>query len=98
MSNNKSTTLSVSNIPHFNDCNFQGWSEKMISVFMMAKIYDIIKGTSSKPAESELQVAPTMPAAINTNMAADLAHQLNAMWTQYNIQMNAYNHPLESYN
>jgi len=46
-----STTLSISNIPCFNGCNYQGWSEKMIGIFMMAKVYSIVKGNITKPAD-----------------------------------------------
>ena len=98
MSNNKSTTLSVSDIPRFNGRNFQGWSEKMIGVFMMTKVYDVVNGTTTAPAESELLAAPTAPANITATTAADVAQRLNAMWTQYNVQIQGYNHTLDLYN
>ena len=49
---------------------------------MMAKVYDIVNGTSTKPAESELPAVPTAPENIFTNTAVDVAQCLNDMWTQ----------------
>ena len=98
MSNNKSTTLSISNIPRFNGRNFQGWSEKMIGVFMMAKVYEVVNGNTTAPAESELPAMPAAPPSITANTAVDVASRLNTMWTQYNVQIQAYNHLLDSYN
>ena len=98
MSNNKSTTLSVSDIPRFNGRNFQGWSEKMIGVFMMAKVYEVVNRNTTAPTESELLAVPTAPANITATTAVDVASRLNAMWTQYNVQIQGYNHTLDSYN
>ena len=98
MSNNESTTLSISNMPRFNGRNFQGWSEKMIGVFMMAKVYEVVNGNTTAPAESELPATPAAPPSITANTAVDIASRLNAMWTQYNVQIQAYNHLLDSYN
>ena len=98
MSNNKSTTLSISDIPRFNGRNFQGWSEKMIGVFMMAKVYEVVNGNTTAPAESELPATPAAPPAITASTAVDVASRLNAMWTQYNVQIQGYNHTLDSYN
>ena len=56
MSNNKSTTLSVSDIPRFNGRNFQGWSEKMIGVFMMAKVYEVVNRNTTAPTEWQTRI------------------------------------------
>jgi len=36
----------------------------MIGVFMMAKVYNVVNGTTTKPADTEVPVAPTEPAEI----------------------------------
>jgi len=95
--NNKSTSLSVSDIPRFSGRNFQGWSEKMIGIFMMAKVYSIVKGDTKKPAETSQPAAPTEPADISTAQDTATLNRLNALWAQYNVRMNTYNHLLTEY-
>ncbi|KIJ89402.1 hypothetical protein K443DRAFT_16166 [Laccaria amethystina LaAM-08-1] len=96
--NNKSTSLNVSDIPRFNGSNFQGWSEKMIGIFMMAKVYSVVNGESTLPANNSRPTAPAEPITIdNTTAGADL-NRLNAMWTQYQVRMTNYNHLLAKYN
>ena len=99
-SSNKSssTTLSVSDIPRFNGQNFQGWSEKMIGVFMMAKVYNVVNGTMIKPADSEAPVAPTEPAEITATVDSTTALRSSAMWLQYNIRMSSYHHLVTKHN
>jgi len=96
--NNKSTTLSVSDIPRFNGRNFQGWSEKMIGVFMMAKVYNVVNGTTTKPADTEAPVAPTEPAEIAATVDSTAALRSSAMWSQYNIRMSSYHHLTTEHN
>ena len=71
MSTNKSTSLSVSDIPRFNGKNFQGWSEKMISVFMIAKVYGVITGDTVKPADNQRPQEPSPPDAITNETDAN---------------------------
>jgi len=97
-SNNKSTTLSISDIPRFNGRNFQGWSEKMIGIFMMAKVYNIVNGTTTKPADMEAPVAPTEPAEITVTVDSTAALRSSAMWSQYNIRMSSYHHLTTKHN
>jgi len=78
--NNKSTSLSISDIPRFNGHNFQGWVEKMIGVFMMAKVYNIVNGTTAKPADTDVPVAPTKPPEIATTADSTVALRSQAMW------------------
>ena len=96
--NNKSTTLSVSDIPHFNGRNFQSWSEKMIGIFMMAKVYAVITGTTARPADNTRPTAPTEPNAVTETSDTATVNRLNAMWTQYNVRMSNYNHLLAEFN
>jgi len=96
--NNKSTTLSISDIPHFNGRNFQGWSEKMIGIFMMAKVYNIVNGTTTKPANTEAPVAPTEPAEIAATADSTAALRSSTMWSQYNIHMSSYHHLATEHN
>jgi len=72
-SSNKSTSLSVSDILRFNGRNFQGWVEKMIGVFMMAKVYNVVNGTTTKPADTEVPVAPTEPPEIAATADSTMA-------------------------
>ena len=71
MSNNKSTTPSVSDVPCFNGRNFQGWSEKMIGVFMIAKVYGVISGETVKPADSEYPQMQAPPAIVTDQTDAN---------------------------
>jgi len=97
-SSNKSTSLSVSDIPRFNGRNFQGWVEKMIGVFMMAKVYNVVNGTTTKPADTEVPVAPTEPPEIAATADSTVALRSQAMWQQYNIRMSKYHHLVTEYN
>lgn len=85
MFNNKSTTLSVSDIPCFNGCNFQGCSEKMIGVFMIATVYTVMTKKLVKPADSEKLAMLHAPTAITEQTDTTVATWLNVMWTQFNI-------------
>ncbi|KIJ93333.1 hypothetical protein K443DRAFT_12947, partial [Laccaria amethystina LaAM-08-1] len=96
--NNKSTSLNVSDIPRFNGSNFQGWSEKMIGVFMMAKVYSVVNGDSTLPAVNSRPTAPAEPTTIDDTTAGTDLNRLNAMWTQYQVRMTNYNHLLAEYN
>jgi len=99
MSSSKSaTTLSVSNIPRFNGRNFQGWSEKMIGIFMMAKVYQVVYGELLRPKDNERPTAPTVPTTITAQTDGPTATRLSAMWMQYNVQMSEYNHLQADFN
>jgi hypothetical protein len=96
--NNKSTSLNFSDIPRFNGSNFQGWSEKMIGIFMMAKVYSVVNGDSTLPAVNSHPTAPAEPTTIDNTTAGTDLNRLNAMWTQYQVRMTNYNHLLAEYN
>ncbi|KIJ98666.1 hypothetical protein K443DRAFT_9012, partial [Laccaria amethystina LaAM-08-1] len=96
--NNKSTSLNVSDIPCFNGSNFQGWSEKMIGIFMMAKVYSVVNGASTLPVVNSHPTAPAEPTTIDNTTAGTDLNRLNAMWTQYQVRMTNYNHLLAEYN
>ena len=95
---NKSTTLSVSDIPCFNGRNFTAWEEKMLGVFMMAKVERVVKGETLKPRDNEHPVAPTEPVEITPTTAAADISWLQAQWTQYNVRINNYTHLITEYN
>ena len=97
MSTNKSTSLSVSDIPRFNGKNYQGWTEKMIGVFMIAKVYGVITGETVKPAENTRPSEPTPPDAITTETDNTTVTRLNALWNQYNVQLVSYNQQMNVY-
>ena len=97
MSINKSTTLSVSDIPRFNGKNYQGWSEKMIGVFMIAKVYGVITGDTVKPADNQRPQEPSPPDAITNETNANAVARLNALWNQYNVQLTSYNQQINVY-
>ena len=71
---------------------------KTSSVFMMAKVYNVINSNTVKPTDNTCPTAPTEPADISTAADTGAVNCLNALWTQYNIRMNAYNHSLGEYN
>ena len=60
-SSNKSTSINVSDIPRFTGRNFQAWKDKMVGVFMIAKVYDVIKGDTTKPDQTQRPKMPTTP-------------------------------------
>ena len=62
-SSNKSTSINVSDIPCFTGRNFQAWKDKMVSVFMISKVYDIVKGDTTKPAKAQCPKMPSLPPA-----------------------------------
>ena len=97
MSTNKSTSLSVSDIPRFNGKNYQGWTEKMIGVFMIAKVYGVITGETVKPREDSRPSEPTPPDAITNQTEPTVVTQLNALWNQYNVQLVSYNQQMNVY-
>ena len=97
MSTNKSTSLSVSDIPRFNGKNYQGWTEKMIGVFMIAKVYGVITGDTVKPTDNTRPLEPTPPDAITTETDNTTVTQLNALWNQYNVQLVSYNQQMNVY-
>jgi len=97
-SSNKSTSINVSDIPRFTGRNFQAWKDKMVSVFMIAKVYDIVKGDTTKPADTQCPKMPSTPPSITAEMSNVDAEKAAHYWTQFNVQMNYYNTQLADYN
>jgi len=97
-SSNKSTSINISDIPHFTGCNFQAWKDKMVSVFMISKVYDIVKGDTTKPAKNQRLKMPSLPPAITAEMSNADAEKAARYWTQFNVQMNYYNTQLADFN
>jgi len=64
MSSNKSTSINISNIPCFSGHNFQAWKDKMVGVFMISKVYNIIKGETSKLDKAKCPKMPATPPPI----------------------------------
>ena len=97
--------MSVSDIPRFNGKNFQGWSEKMIGVFMIAKVNGLIQGETVKPLDNECPSLPNPPTLITDQTNTAGVTHLNALWNQYNVrltyyhqQINIYDRKVSSYN
>jgi len=59
---------------------------------------NIVNGTTTKPTDTEVPVAPTEPAEIAATADSTVALQSQAMWQQYNICMNKYHHLVSEYN
>jgi len=99
-SNNRSssTTLSISDILCFSGHDFQGWSEKVMGIFMMAKVYSVVISDTTKPADDTCPSPPAKPIVIANNTPAGDIPKLQAMWTQYQVEMMSYNHLLGKYN
>ena len=97
-SSNKSTSINVSDIPCFSGCNFQAWKDEMVSVLMISKVYDIIKGDTTKPYETTCPKMAGTPAPITDQMSSMDAEKLAHFWTQFIVQMNYYNTQLAGYN
>jgi len=97
-SSNKSTSINISDIPRFTGRNFQAWKDRMVSVFMIAKVYDVVKGDTTKPADSQRPKMPSTPPSITAEMSNADAEKAARYWTQFNVQMNYYNTQLADYN
>ena len=97
-SSNKSTSINVSDIPRFTRCNFQAWKDKMVGVFMISKVYDVVKGDTTKPDETKCPKMPSTPPLITSEMSTSDAEKAARYWTQFNIQMNYYNMQLADFN
>jgi len=87
---NKSTSINVSDIPRFTRCNFQAWKDKMVGVFMISKVYDIVKGDTTKLDETKCPKMPSTPPLITGEMSNTDAEKAACYWTQFNVQMNQY--------
>jgi len=72
---NKATSINVSDIPHFTRCNFQAWKDKMVSVFMISKVYDVVKGDTTKPDETKRPKMPSTPPLITSEMSTSDAEK-----------------------
>ena len=68
-SSNKSTSINVSNIPRFTRRNFQAWKDKMVGIFMISKVYDVVKGDTTKPDETKRPKMPSTPPLITGEMS-----------------------------
>jgi len=69
-----------------------------MGVFMMAKVYSVITGDTSKPNEDTCPSAPAKPIVINNQTPAVDIPKLQAMWTQYQVEMMGYSHLISEYN
>jgi len=98
MSSNKSTSINVSDIPCFTGHNFQAWKDKMVGIFMISKVYDIVKGDTTKLDETKHPKMPATPPLINEQMSSVDAEKAAHYWTQFNVQMNYYNTQLVDFN
>jgi len=70
----------------------------MVSIFMIAKVYDVIKGETTKPDKAKHPKLPGTPAPITEQMSSSDAEKAAHYWTQFNIQMNYYNSQLADFN
>jgi len=69
-----------------------------MGVFMMAKVYSIITGDTSKPNEDTRPSTPAKPIVINNQTPAVNIPKLQAMWMQYQVEMMGYSHLVGEYN
>jgi len=97
-SSNKSTSINVSDIPRFTRRNFQAWKDKMVSVFMISKVYNVVKGDTTKPDETKHPKMPSTPPLITSEMSSVDTEKATCYWTQFNVQMNYYNMQLVDFN
>jgi len=95
---NKSTSINVSDIPRFTRHKFQAWKDKMVGVFMISKVYDVVKGDTTKPDETKCPKMPSTPPIITGKMSNVDAEKTARYWTQFNVQMNYYNMQLVDFN
>jgi len=70
----------------------------MVGVFMIAKVYDVVKGDTTKPADTQCPKMPSTPPSITAEMSNADAEKAARYWTQFNVQMNYYNTQLADYN
>ena len=95
---NKSTSINVSDIPRFTGCNFQAWKDKMVSILMISKVYDVVKGEVTKPDDARHSKMPGTPASLTEQTSSVEAEKLTCFWMQFNVQMNYYNTQLADFN
>jgi len=69
-----------------------------MGVFMMAKVYGVIIGDTSKPNEDTRPSAPAKPIVINNQTPVVDIPKLQAMWMQYQVEMMGYSHLVGEYN
>jgi len=70
----------------------------MVGVFMISKVYNVVKGDITKPDESKCPKMPSTPPVITGEMSNADAEKAAHYWTQFNIQMNYYNMQLADFN
>ena len=75
-----------------------GWKDKMVGIFMIAKVYDVVKGDTTKPAKNQCPKMPSSPPTITAEMFNVDAEKAARYWTQFNVQMNYYNTQLADFN
>jgi len=69
-----------------------------MDVFMMAKVYSVIIGDTTKPADDSHPSALAKPIVINNQTPSVDIPKLQAMWTQYQVEMMGYSHLVGEYN
>jgi len=65
---------------------------------MISKVYDVVKGDTTKPDESKRPKMPSTPPLITGEMSNVDAEKAACYWTQFNVQMNYYNTQLADFN
>jgi len=70
----------------------------MVGIFMIAKVYDVVKGETTKPDEAKHSKMPGTPPLITEQMSSVDAEKATHYWTQFNIQKNYYNTQLVDFN
>jgi len=69
-----------------------------MGIFMMAKVYSVIISDTTKPPDDTCPSAPAKPIVINNQTASVDIPKLQAMWTQYQVEMRGYSHLIGEYN
>ena len=65
---------------------------------MISKVYDIVKGDTTKLDESKRPKMPSTPPLITGEMSNMDAEKATYYWTKFNVQMNYYNTQLADFN
>jgi len=82
---NKSTSINISDISCFTRCNFQAWKDKMVSILMISKVYDVVKGEVTKPDNAMHPKMPGTPTSLTEQTTSVEAEKLTCFWTQFNV-------------
>jgi len=65
---------------------------------LISKVYDIVKGDTTKPDETKHPKMPSTPPLITGEMSNADTEKAAHYWTQFNVQMNYYNMQLADFN